>query len=75
MIEVDNFGINYFTLSFIMPCMGNLNANLGVKPLSSMMRWIIYKKYYWIGLVIFNSYGGLNFSIQASLITAQIMVP
>jgi hypothetical protein len=37
MVEVDNLGTNYFRLSFIMPCMGTLNANLGVKPLSSMM--------------------------------------
>jgi hypothetical protein len=42
MIEVDNLGANYmgiyyFTLSFIMSCMGNLNANLGVKALSFMI--------------------------------------
>ena len=42
MVEVDNLGTNYICidylrLSFTMPCMGNLNANLGVKALSSIM--------------------------------------
>jgi hypothetical protein len=55
MIEVGDLSTNYigtyyFTLSFIMSCMGNLNANFGVKPLSFIMiGWIIYKNI--IGLV------------------------